>query len=65
VERFVADNPWGAFVFALVVVVGAFGAALGSDIALSDFLTVTATAGGLLGVGHSVHRGARKLGKEQ
>jgi hypothetical protein len=61
VIRFLEDNPWGAMVFLFIVGAGALGALVGADISLSEYLAAVATAGGLLGVGHSIHRGARHL----
>jgi hypothetical protein len=63
VLRLVEDNPWGAFVFAFIFVLAVCGPWLfGADLAFAEFLTAVATAGGLLGVGHSVHRGAKHVG---
>jgi hypothetical protein len=60
--RLVEDNPWGAIVFGAVVVLGACGPLLfGADVAFSEYLVAVATAGGLLGVGYSVHRGAKQV----
>jgi len=55
-------NPGGALVFLFVGVAGALGALLGDEVTLSEYLAAVATAGGLLGVGHSVHRGAKHVG---
>jgi len=55
--RFLEHNPWGVVVFVSVAVVGLVGARW-SEISLAEYLGIVATAGGLLGVGHSVHRGA-------
>jgi hypothetical protein len=61
-KRLVEDNPWGALVFGAVAVVGVVGSWF-SEISLADYLGIVATAGGLLGVGHSVHRGARHIAR--
>lgn len=59
-SRLLEHNPWGTLVFFFVVVAGGLGISLGA-ISLAEYLGVVATAGGLLGIGHSVHRGAKRL----
>lgn len=57
-------NPWGVGVFVFVAVVGGVGALL-SKVSLADYLAILATAGGLLGIGHSVHRGAMHMSRQR
>jgi hypothetical protein len=62
--RFVDDNPWGVAVLAFVAAVGIVGHRF-SEISLAEYLGIVATAGGFLGVGHSVHRGARHIARNR
>jgi hypothetical protein len=56
------DNPWGVIVFFLVVAAGGVGAYVHAT-TFTDYLGLVATAGGLLGIGHSIHRGAKRMGR--
>ena len=57
VAEFLEHNPWGVLVFLVAALVGGVGARW-SEISLAEYLGVLAAAGGLLGLGHSVHKGA-------
>lgn len=59
-ESFFEPNPWGFGVFAFVLIVGGIGCVL-DKLTFGDWLGLVAAAGGLLGVGHSVHHGAKHL----
>jgi hypothetical protein len=58
--KFLEHNPWGVVVFVIVALVGGVGA-FWSEISLAEYLGVLAAAGGLLGLGHSVHKGAMHI----
>ena len=62
--KLLEDNPWGVIVFFLIVVAGGVGALL-KHTTFTDYLGLVATAGGLLGIGHSIHRGAKHVGKRE
>lgn len=64
-ERLDEHNPLGAFVFLLIVALGIGGLIFRDDVAFAEFLAAVATAGGLLGVGHSVHRGAKHVDRRR
>lgn len=53
-------NPWGLIVFVGIVTAGAVGWGKAA-ITLADYLGVVAAAGGLLGLGHSIHHSAKHL----
>ena len=60
----VEGNPWCLIVFLLIFAAGTIGG-LFDKLTLADYLGVVPAAGGLLGLGHSVHHAGKRIAERR